>query len=328
MGKQKKSKTDTLTVGVCYTKTGRKAIVTTKVCDCFIAGVNACGDKAISLFWDRGNELKALRKLNKCDVVVQYGEWNFGRNKLRGVVHEYCHKNNTPKIILDIGFVLNYRKEAHSNMKQYSSVGMGRFKRDGEYFNKNSRSDRWEYLEAKGVKVKPWRKDGKHIVIFGQNNNAASTAHIDFPGWLMQTLKMIKKQTKRPVIYRQHPNAKLEDIPIGVNGYLPENLRKDFKLSRPDKTIEYDLHQAWCSITKTSNACVESLLEGVPVITDDELTIAYDVCGHDFSDIENPHMPDRTQFFYDLAYCQWSIPEIKVGMPWMHLKPHIQKMLK
>ena len=31
-------------------------------------------------------------------------------------------------------------------------------------------------------------------------------------------------------------------------------------------------------------------------------------------------MGDRTQWAYDLAYAQWNLEEMKLGMPWKHLR--------
>jgi len=44
---------------------------------------------------------------------------------------------------------------------------------------------------------------------------------------------------------------------------------------------------------------------------------------HQLNDIENPKLGNREQLLYDLAYTQWSVDEIKQGLPWDHLYENI-----
>jgi len=58
------------------------------------------------------------------------------------------------------------------------------------------------------------------------------------------------------------------------------------------------------------------------------LCLAWDIGTNDFSKIENPLMPDRTQWLNDLGYASWNIDEVKSGAVWKRFKPHIEQMIK
>ena len=151
--------------------------------------------------------------------------------------------------------------------------------------------------------------------MFGQRADAASTKHCDYFKWLKDTLTSLRKYTDRPIIFRSHPITRPKDIPdFGIDNFVVSKFNT--------KSMSKILKNAWCSITRTSNAGVDSILHGVPVICFDPICVGYKLSTHDIKDIEDPLMPDRQQFFYDLAYAQWSIPEIEKGDCWEHLRPH------
>jgi len=41
---------------------------------------------------------------------------------------------------------------------------------------------------------------------------------------------------------------------------------------------------------------------------------------NDLTRLESPLTPDRTQWLYDLAYCQWREDEVASGKMWDHLQ--------
>ena len=64
---------------------------------------------------------------------------------------------------------------------------------------------------------------------------------------------------------------------------------------------------------------IDSILEGVPVITCSEYNFLWPISTHTIEDVENPRKGEREQLLYNLAYAQWSVQEIKEGKPWKHL---------
>src|SRR5690606_16415841 len=83
----------------------------------------------------------------------------------------------------------------------------------------------------------------------------------------------------------------------------------------------------WCCVTYSSGAAIDALIAGVPPICMSPASLAYKLCSRGLSDIAAPLMPTREQFFYDLAYSQWSLDEINNGTVWRHIWPAARKHL-
>lgn len=80
-------------------------------------------------------------------------------------------------------------------------------------------------------------------------------------------------------------------------------------------------------ITYNSGAGVDAAVAGVPVITGNAGSFAWDVASHSLDTVDTPYCPDRTQWLNNLAYAEWSLDEIAAGLPWRHLKPRILDIL-
>ena len=293
-------------IAVGYTK---NRLATLAVINALAHGFKAHGDTS--------HKIKQIADLkdDDYDAAVQYGEWNNGSNKVRKAIHNLCKETKTRKIIADLGLLLTDRATANTNLDRYTYIGYDKFKGLANCYNNNSPSDRWDLLVKDGIELKPWRKDGDYIVVFGQRSDAASTRHCDYFKWLKTTLISLRKHTDRPIIFRAHPITRSKDIPdFGIDDFVVSKFK--------NKSMSEILKNAWCSVTRTSIAGVDSILHGVPVICSDPVCVGYKLSTHSIKDIENPAMLEREQFFYDLAYAQWSISEIKKGECWDHLRPH------
>ena len=67
-------------------------------------------------------------------------------------------------------------------------------------------------------------------------------------------------------------------------------------------------------INWSSNPAVEAVRNGIPVFVGPS-SLAWPVSNHSLDTIENPLMPDRTQWLSDLAHTEWTIQEIAQGLP-------------
>ena len=81
------------------------------------------------------------------------------------------------------------------------------------------------------------------------------------------------------------------------------------------------LDECWCLVTHSSNTTVDALREGVPVVVTGESVC--EAVSWDFEDIENPHWPDRDVWAHEVAYNQFSIPEMRDGTAWRILNDQV-----
>lgn len=172
-------------------------------------------------------------------------------------------------------------------------------------------ADRFERL---GLKVAPWRKRGKHIVIAG-----SSAKYHDFYGlmnptrWTAKLVGELKEHTERRITYRPKPSWR-EAVPVVGT-----------RFSGGGETIDGVLEGAHALITHGSNACFEAMLAGVPsLILGDG--VARPISSHVVAAIEDLYLAEeaeRMQLLANLAYCQFSLAEFASGEAWEITRPLI-----
>jgi len=262
-----------------------------------------------------GNCIKS-EGYEECDVDVIFGSWKKSpKKKWKLMLQHHFTKNSIvenhkdkPLIVIETPLLGRTITDNH----KYHRVGLNHFMRGlADFKNENSPSDRFKET---GLKIKPWRKKGDHVLIVGQNMFDASLFGIDFEWWVKNTIQQLRRHTDRPIVFRDHPENK-DQMKNLVDTYKWCNVSYS-----NEGTINDDLKNAHCTVSYTSGSSIDSLLAGVPVIPCSEYNFVWPISSHQLSDIENPKLGERTQLFYDLAYAQWSVEEIKQGKPWNHLK--------
>jgi hypothetical protein len=125
--------------------------------------------------------------------------------------------------------------------------------------------------------------------------------------WERWAIAEIKKYSKRTIVYRPKPSWKGAKP---ITGTIT---------SGREREVEQDLRNAWAVVTHHSNVAVDALVAGVPAFCWGG--VALEMSLQTLARIEDPHFPDgRLQWMADIAYTQWSIAEMRTGLPWVHLK--------
>lgn len=150
--------------------------------------------------------------------------------------------------------------------------------------------ERWRAL---GVELKPWRQQGKHILVCGQRG-IGSRAMASPHGWHQKTAEKLQRVTRRPVRVRAHP---------GGAGRGP--------------SLASDLRDAWAVVIWSSAVGVRALVEGIPVLYAAPHWICSTAASHYALDIDNPPCDDarRLQALEAMAWGQWHHQEIATGEP-------------
>lgn len=145
---------------------------------------------------------------------------------------------------------------------------------------------------ARGPKpaMKPWRRDGRHVVLALPGEGFGRSIGLDMPAWIAGARAMIEAVTDRPIYIR----------PKVFTG------------------LEKSLHDAWCLVTHSSNVAVDAVIAGVPVFVA-PTNPAAPVGNLDLAQIENPAMPDRERWWSSLMSQQFSLDEMMAGLPYRYL---------
>jgi hypothetical protein len=145
--------------------------------------------------------------------------------------------------------------------------------------------DRWKRLNTE---VKPWQKNGRHIVIAAPTVTYSKLHGCE--NWIAETISALAKVTDRQFVIRDK-----------------EQYRR-----RP---IQKDLDGAHALVTHGSNAANEAIILGCPVFCHTSCAAAL-VGKTDFSQIERPVYPDRQPWLNSLGYSQFTEGEVLDGTMW------------
>ena len=163
------------------------------------------------------------------------------------------------------------------------------------------------YLDWKEYEVKPWQTQGEHILICP----SSQTMPHYMPGltveqWVQKVVDYVSDQTDRPIKLRLKPRGK------GTSGP-----------SVAKKSIDDELENAYCLITACSLTSIDALKAGVPVISTNKEHCPAAWCSNTLDQINNLKLYDREQLFYNLAYKQYSIKEMREGICYENSKLYL-----
>jgi len=192
-----------------------------------------------------------------------------------------------------------------SQFLRYSLNGV--FYNTNNYANTNSDDHKWHEIKTKlGLDLHPWRDQGHHVLVCLQRDGGWSMKGTDMSVWTDQTIQRLRELTTRPIVIRPHPKHQM-DLSALTN--LPGVTQ-----STSGCSLQQDLAGAWAAVFCNSSSSVAAALAGVPVFADDDDCVAWSVANHDLGTIENPAMPDRTQWLNDLCAAHWTDQESRSGL--------------
>lgn len=260
------------------------------LCKAMAAGIAKSGDRCTIL------DPRSYYTGPQHDVAIFYG---MGGN-LKQVMADY-RKAGKPTVYMDLGYWGRTEGGARSG---YHKCAINARHPTAYFQNQPHRNDRFEKF---GIKVRDWQRKGRHILLAG-----FSAKHAQFEGyqvheWERSTILLIQQHTDRPIIYRPKPSDRFARQLAGVE-YSP-----------PEQSLADVLADCHAVVTSHSNVGVDALLEGVPVFTIEGVASTMGLNRFDL--LESPVYPDgRKQWAADIAYCQFNVREMSMGIPWRHFK--------
>jgi len=227
--------------------------------------------------------------------------WN-GRMAQNKAIWSRARSQSKPVVVLEVGGI-----KRGTTWK----VGLNGINRNAYFGDDGNTSDRRISL---GLKLKPWRTDGKYILIAGQHDKSLQWEGMpSVSNWFLQTYDTIRKHTDRPILFRPHPRCRLPHIERGLKNVIRQ---EPVKIGGTYDDFDMGFDNIWATISHSSNPGIHSIISGVPSFVSNH-SLAYDVANDiDFlHDIENPVIPDRTQWLNDYAHTEYTIQEIAQGIP-------------
>ena len=254
--------------------------------------------------------------------------------KLKHDLINYCYPNRKGKFVLFIDSCLFNPWDSGDDYLRYSLNGV--FPNTGYYGEHERLEDRYKILREKyNVPVYEWRTphDEQHILLCLQRREGWSLKGKDPVDWAIKKIHEIRKHTDRKILVRPHPK-RTQDISLLKSKLRAENVHYvTGKITNRGKmqmktSLLDDLKNAWCSVHYNSGSSTASVIAGVPIFIDDSDCFAGPVANRKISKIENPELPDRTEWLLDIVQKHWNAKEIKKGIMWKNFRTYIKKRLK
>lgn len=153
-----------------------------------------------------------------------------------------------------------------------------------------------------GELMQPWRRQDGYALLIGQVPGDMSLAGADVVRWYRRTAGDLEA-AGFDVRFRPHPVAENRGLRVRVPGV---------KLATG--TLQEALDGAAVCVTFNSNTGVDAVLAGVPTITADRGSMAWEVTTHSVA--EGVITPDREAWAARLAWKQWTLDEMSSGECW------------
>jgi len=210
----------------------------------------------------------------------------FGMLRGTGQLIEECSRDGQDYYFFDHAYMFGNK---HSTSK---IAGDRIYRLTKNYFHirdvKKLKADDYKRIEKykSHVKLKPWKYDGDYILYIPPSEHVKKYYYFNHH-WEEQTLKTIKKHTRKPVKIR----------------------------TKEDKTpLEKDLENAYCTVSYQSTVVVQSIINGVPSFCANE-SMGVPVSLTDMTQIKDPlYTPEREYWIDSLLANQFTLEEIKSGL--------------
>jgi hypothetical protein len=221
-----------------------------------------------------------------------------GRMEKNRLVYEHYRKQGKPVFILEVGALDRGRTW---------KVAVNNITKNGIYANTdNLDSDRSKQLGISLITRKIDRT--APILIAAQHENSLQwTSTLTVRAWIMEQIEKIRAYTDKSIVIRPHPRFYIGNF-TGKNVFmsLPTKIANTY--DKYDLNFDYSL-----VINYNSGVAVQAAINGVPVITDNT-SLAHEV-SMTFDKINEPFLPDRTEWFEKIVHTEWTQEEIASGRP-------------
>mgnify|MGYP006076286371 CR=1 FL=1 len=299
---------------------------------CMMEGIRASGDEPIMVNENMSGPTVEGEMEPTATIACMFGyggdrqmHHTKGRRRL---LADCCREKKIPLITFDGGLLSSFGNVS-TYPNHYWRVSLYSPMNNGDFLSDNSPADRWEMLKKEfKVKYEPWRQSNPDdpILFVLQPKDNWSMNELDPVEWFNNIYKQIRTLTKRKFIVRPHPNhvdsisQRLAEFPNDVEVAIGQ---KHF-VGDEKKFYRFHFQEAIANahavITHNSTASTDSCVRGIPTFCTSDLALCWPVANTDLSQIENPKMPDRTQWLNDLGYKLWSTEEIKTGKVFRRFK--------
>ena len=241
------------------------------------------------------------------DVAVIWSVLWHGKMKNNQAVWQHFRNQGKPVIVLEVGML----QRGHTWKMGINGTGSAASYGHGLDLQRPQKLN---------LQLKPWHTTGDDIVVALQRDDSEQWAgQPPVEKWLKQTVNQLRQVTQRSIVIRSHPRREVVVLPGCVI---------DKPLSMPNTYDDFDfdrvLNNAWAVVNWNSGPGSQAVMSGVPAFVGRD-SLAAPVANLDWSQIETPARPDRSEWLINLSHTEWTCDELATGKPIARLFPDVPK---
>ena len=231
------------------------------------------------------------------DVAVIWSVLWSGRMRQNKQIYDRCQQTGKPILIVEVG---NLKRGETWRISLDHINNLGKFGNDTNLDPTRS--------EKLGVKLQPIPavRRGEILIACQHQESLQWQGMPAMKDWVADTIEQIKQHTHRRIRVRYHPRSAFPFKQSGVEVERPIRISDTYD----DFDIFYNYH---CVINHNSGPAVQAAIQGVPVLCDSS-SLAGDL-SIKWSELDNPCVPDRAEWFVKLCHTEWTVDEIRQGIP-------------
>ena len=231
------------------------------------------------------------------DVSVIWSVLWSGRMRQNKLIYDRCQQQGRSVMIIEVG---NLKRGETWRLSLDHINNLGRFGNDINLDPARS--------EKLGVKLQPiaTTRRGEILITCQHQESLQWQGMPAMKDWVADTIEKIKQHTHRRIRVRYHPRSAFPFKQSGVEVERPSRIPNTYD----DFDIFYNYH---CVINHNSGPAIQAAINGVPVLCDSS-SLAADL-SIKWSELDNPYVPDRSEWFVKLCHTEWTVDEIRQGTP-------------
>ena len=231
------------------------------------------------------------------DIAVIWSVLWSGRMRQNKSIYDTCRQQDKPVMIIEVGN-LKRGETWRLSLDHINNLGI---------FGNQQNLDH-SRPQKLGIELKPTPaiRRGEILIACQHQESLQWQGMPAMKDWVADTIEKIKQYTHRRIRVRYHPRSTFPFKQSGVEVERPIRIPDTYD----DFDIFYNYH---CVINHNSGPAIQAAIQGVPVLCDSS-SLAADL-SIKWSELDNPYLPDRDEWFIKLSHTEWTVDEIRQGIP-------------
>ena len=231
------------------------------------------------------------------DIPVIWSVLWSGRMRNNRTIYQNAVQQNKPVLIIEVG---NLKRNETWRLSLNHINGLGDFQNID-----NLDISRPQKL---GVSLKnaPEIHRGEILIACQHAESLQWSGMPTLAKWCENTINKIREYTNRRIIVRPHPRSPFSFNMPGIIVDKPQRVPNTYD----DFNMFYNYH---CVINYNAGPAVQAAIHGIPVLCDSSSLAA--PLSIKWEEIETPYLPDREEWFVKLCHTEWTVDEIRQGVP-------------